>query len=268
MPSIQVDGVTVNYHEIGSGEPVVLVHCSSSSHRQWRSLWELLQENHRVIAVDMLDWGGTDAWSEERETLLEDEAALIREIIKESDEKVHLVGHSYGGAVSYHLAVTSPERFKSLTLNEPMLGWLLDPVRDAQYYDEIRSVAENFWQKHSAGKSEEGIQHYFDYWNGAGAWQALDVDLAKYVLAGAEKNFHEFKAIFDGGVGLAQPENFPSPALLIGGADSKSPALRVLEILEDRMPDARRFLIEGATHMSPITHGDQVNPIIQDFLSA
>ncbi|MBT4938042.1 MAG: alpha/beta hydrolase, partial [Rhodospirillaceae bacterium] len=80
MPSIQVDGVTVNYHEIGSGEPVVLVHCSSSSHRQWRSLWELLQENHRVIAVDMLDWGGTDAWSEERETLLEDEAALIREI--------------------------------------------------------------------------------------------------------------------------------------------------------------------------------------------
>lgn len=267
MPSVKVDGVTVNYHEVGSGTPVVLIHCSSSSHRQWRGLWELLQKDHRVIAIDMLDWGGTDAWSVERNTLLEDEAALVHELIKDVDEEVHLVGHSYGGTIAYHLAMTAPEKVKSLTLIEPMLGWILDPTADAALYKEIKDIAESFWQKFSSGKSEDGIADYFDYWNGAGSWETLDEGLAEYVLAGAQKNFHEFKAIFNGGMDLADPESFAKPTLLIGGAQSNKPPLRVIEILEDRFPDARRHLIAGATHMSPITHGDLVNPLIRDFIT-
>jgi pimeloyl-ACP methyl ester carboxylesterase len=267
VPTVNCEGVTVNYHEIGNGSPVVLIHCSSSSHRQWRSLWELLQNKHRVIAVDLLGWGGTDGWTKQRNTLLEDEAALVLEVIKGLDEDIQLVGHSYGGTIAYHLAMTAPEKFKSLTLIEPMLGWILDPEIDSALYDEIRGVAENFWQKHSAGKSRECIEHYFDYWNGPGSWQTVDEGFAEYVLAGAEKNFHEFKAIFNGGAGLAPPESFKNPTLLIGGAQSNKPPLRVMEILEKRFPDARRHLIEGATHMSPISHSEQVNPMIRDFVA-
>jgi pimeloyl-ACP methyl ester carboxylesterase len=268
VPTVKCDGVTVNYHDVGKGDPVVLIHCSSSSHRQWRGLWELLQDDYRVIAIDMLDWGGTDAWSDQRRSLLEDEAALIHEILKDIDEKVHVVGHSFGGTVSHHFAMTAPEKIKSLTMIEPMLGWFLDQAAERSIYDEILSVAEIFWDKHAAGKPEEGIEHYFDYWNGNGAWQALDDSLSAYVLAGATKNVHEFQAIFNGGMGLPVPETFSQPTLLIGGAQSRRPPLRVLEILENRFPNARRHLIEGATHMSPITHADTINPIIRDFVSA
>ena len=58
------------------------------------------------------------------------------------------------------------------------------------------------------------------------------------------------------------------PTLLVGGAQSNRPPLRVLEILENRLPDVRKHLIEGAAHMSPITHGDQVNQIIKAFVAA
>ena len=266
MPAIQVDGVTVNYHDIGSGDPVVLIHCSSSSHRQWRSLWELLQDNHRVIAIDMLDWGGTDAWPADRPSLLQDEAAIVREVIKDIDGEINLVGHSYGGTIAYHLAQKSPDLIKSLTLVEPMLGWILDTKSDQDAYEEIQSVAEYFWKNFTAGKAEEGIEHYFDYWNGQGAWQSLEDGLRKYVLAGAQKNVYEFEVIFEGGKDLASPEEFAKPTLLIAGSQTKHPTLRVIENLESRFPDARIQLIDGAGHMSPITHSDQVNTQIQDFL--
>ncbi len=266
MPSKNVGGVTVNYHDVGSGQPIVLIHCSSSSHRQWRALWELLQDTHRVIAIDMLDWGGTDAWSNHEGSLFADEVALIHAITGDIEEPFHLVGHSYGGGVSYHLAMTTPDRVKSLTLIEPMIGWILDPLEDQIFYDEILGVAENFWRKFEAGKAEEGINHYFDYWNGEGAWDTLDQGLADYVLAGAQKNYHEFKVIFNGGTDLPAPEAFLKPTLLMGGEQSKKPTLRILEILETKFPDARRSLVSGAGHMSPITHSDQVNAIIEGFI--
>ena len=267
MSTVVCNGLTVNYHDVGTGDTVVLIHCSSSSHRQWRSLWELLQDDYRVIAIDMLDWGGTDAWSKSRRSLLEDETNLIRRVISNLDEKIHLVGHSYGGTISYHLAMTTPGLIKNLTLIEPMLGWFLDPKKDSMTYNELRSVAEYFWDQYSIGKVEDGIRHYFDYWNGNGAWDNLEKELSKYVLDGAEKNFHEFEAIFDEGEGLLSPKKFPGPVLLIGGAKSQPPPLRIMEILEGQFPDVRRHLIDGATHMSPITHSTQVNSLIRNFLS-
>lgn len=266
MPTLNCDGVTVNFHDVGSGEPIVLIHCSSSSHRQWRGLWELLQDDYRVVAVDMLGWGGTDAWTNTEGFLLDDEIALLNAITKDIDSEFHLVGHSYGGTIANHLAMTSPEKIKSLTLIEPMLGWFLDPETESAAYNEIRNVAEFFWDCVAAGKSEEGIQHYFDYWNDPGAWESLDENLVAYVLTGAQKNVHEFEVIFGGGEGLALPETFNKPTLLVGGKKSKKPTLRVLEILENRFPDVRKRLIDGAGHMSPITHSDQINKVIQKFI--
>jgi len=267
LPVVVCNDLTVNYHDVGIGETVVLIHCSSSSHRQWRSLWELLQDNYRVIAIDMLDWGGTDAWSRANKRLLEDETNLIKEVISRVDEKIHLVGHSYGGTISYHLAMTSPKLIKSLTLIEPMLGWLLDPEKDSRCYGELLSIAEYFWEQYSVGKAEAGIKRYFDYWNGNGAWASLEKEIRKYVLDGAEKNFYEFEAIFDEGKGLINPKEFSQPVLLIGGAVSQPPPLRILEILEDQFPNVQRHLIDGGTHMSPITHSAQVNSLINTFLS-
>ena len=266
MPTVVHEGVTINYQDVGSGEPVVLIHCSSSSHRQWRSLWELLQSDFRVIAIDMLDWGKTDPWSKTCGNLLKDESNLIMEVISGIDEKIQLVGHSYGGTISYYFAMRKPELIKNLTLIEPMLGWFLDPKKDANFYDELRDVAEYFWYKYSIGKAEDGIEQYFDYWNGDGAWAELDEELSDYVLAGATKNYYEFEAIFKGGEGLPLPEFFVQPVLLIGGSKSQKPPLDILRKLENCFPDSQRHLIEGATHMSPITHSEQVNSIIRNFL--
>ena len=44
MPKLIVDGSKINYHEVGAGERIILLHCSSSSHRQWKNLWNALKK--------------------------------------------------------------------------------------------------------------------------------------------------------------------------------------------------------------------------------
>ena len=267
MPKLIVDGSKINYHEVGAGEKIILLHCSSSSHRQWKNLWNVLKKKYQVIAIDLLGWGETDAWGKDRDDLLASEASIISKIIGSAEDKIHLIGHSYGGTIAFYFAMMHSDRIKSLTLIEPMLGSMLDPRKNSVEYEELQSVAKYFWESHSRGQSEKGIQKYFDYWNGEGAWLGLDENLASYVLAGADKNFYEFHVIFDERLGRFNIENFKQPVLLLGGKKSTAPPLQILKILDKRFSQSERFLIDGASHMSPITHWEQVNTMIEGFIT-
>ena len=81
MPKLIVDGSKIYYHEVGAGEKIILLHCSSSSHRQWKNLWNALKKKYHVIAIDLLGWGETDAWRKDRDDLLASEASIVSKII-------------------------------------------------------------------------------------------------------------------------------------------------------------------------------------------
>jgi pimeloyl-ACP methyl ester carboxylesterase len=58
------------------------------------------------------------------------------------------------------------------------------------------------------------------------------------------------------------------PTLLVRGERSPRPTQRVCETLDQVMPYAKLFTIQGAGHMAPLTHGDQVNDLIAAYLNS
>ena len=99
----------------GQGEAVLCLHSSTSSSRQWIPLMERLAANHRVLAPDLCGQGrntgpggGGDA--------LEEDVGLIEALA--GNLPVHVVGHSYGGAVALRYTMRHPARVRSLTLYE------------------------------------------------------------------------------------------------------------------------------------------------------
>src|SRR5262247_3048927 len=76
MSTLQISGQRIEYLELGSGEPVVLLHSSGSSAAQWRALAERLAERYRVIAPDLYGYGGTAHWPGRRPFQLECEAEI------------------------------------------------------------------------------------------------------------------------------------------------------------------------------------------------
>src|SRR5262245_61198027 len=105
---------------------VIALHCSLGSGRQWSRLTEALGESHEVIAPDLSGYGKNFA-RPILPTRLCDEVALLGEQIDGTTGPVHLVGHSYGGAVAFKMATSErwASRIRSLTLIEPVLPTLL-----------------------------------------------------------------------------------------------------------------------------------------------
>ena len=91
--------------------------------------------------------------------MLASEASIVSKIIGSAEDKIHLIGHSYGGTIAFYFAMMHADRIKSLTLIEPMLGSMLDPRKNSVEYEEVHSVAKYFWENHSRGQAEKAFKN-------------------------------------------------------------------------------------------------------------
>ncbi len=105
---------------------VVALHCSLGSGRQWSKLADELGRNHHFIAPDISGYG-TNTCALELPLTLAEEVRCISGHLNDATGPIHLVGHSYGGAIAFKIATDSPyaHRVRSLTLIEPVLPTLL-----------------------------------------------------------------------------------------------------------------------------------------------
>ena len=50
------------YREVGAGEPIVFLHCSSGSSGAWVPVMNQLGRDYRVLAPDLLGYGRSAPW--------------------------------------------------------------------------------------------------------------------------------------------------------------------------------------------------------------
>ncbi|MBL4801562.1 MAG: alpha/beta fold hydrolase [Emcibacter sp.] len=117
--TISAGGIKTNYHDVGSGDPVLLIHGSGpgvSAWANWRLIISELSKKNRVIALDMVGFGYTerpegfsytmDAWVDHAIGLLD---AL-------NIDKASVVGNSFGGALALAMAIRHKDRVDKLVL--------------------------------------------------------------------------------------------------------------------------------------------------------
>jgi len=271
MRSIDVHGARVAYVAAGSGESVLLLHSSASSSAQWRPLAEMLQAGWRVLAPDLHGYGQSGRRPGPASPGLADAAALAEAVLAESADRIHLVGHSYGGAVALRLAADRPERLLSLTLIEPVAFHLLRgaPQGAAEHalFREVAVLAADVTQAAAEGDSRRGMARFIDYWNGEGAWMRTRADVQSALALQAERVALDFRATMTDPLRLEALRRIPAPTLVLRGAASPRPTRRIAALVAQVLPDARLQTIDGAGHMLPLTHREPVNAAIAEHLS-
>lgn len=121
--SINAGGIDTNYHDIGEGNdgrlPITFIHGSGpgvTSWANWRLVFPEIAQHYRVLGPDMVGFGYTERAAGIQYNLDTWVKHLLDFLDALKIEKTHLVGNSFGGALSVALAVRAPERFERIVL--------------------------------------------------------------------------------------------------------------------------------------------------------
>ena len=112
-------GVTLNVALAGPADapPVVLLHGFPESHRTWRALAPLLEDEFRLVMPDQRGFAGSDRPAEveayRTDSLVDDIFALAEAL---RIDRFALVGHDWGGAISWPAALRNDPRLERLAI--------------------------------------------------------------------------------------------------------------------------------------------------------
>ena len=98
----------INYKELGSGPPVIILHGLLGMLDNWRSFSRALSENYRVISIDQRNHGKSFHSSEFNYKLLAEDLADFMTSMQL--EQAHLIGHSMGGKTVMQFLIDYQER--------------------------------------------------------------------------------------------------------------------------------------------------------------
>jgi non-heme chloroperoxidase len=267
--------IELYYEDLGSGQPVVLIHGYPLSGHSWEKQTAMLIENgYRVIAYDRRGFGASSQPSGgyDYDTFAED----LNQLMTTLDLRdAVLVGFSMGtGEVTRYLSTYGSERVSKVVLMGPIPPFLLKTEDnpegvDQSVFDDIKASVvkdrpsyftaffENFYNTDKLGGgilseariTDEAVQM---------SWNVAVQSSAIADLACVDTWLTDFR------------QDLPKidvPVLVIqGDADRILPIASTGERLPALIKNSRLIVIEGGPHAIGWTHADQVNPALLEFL--
>jgi len=262
MPSIRIKDATIAYTDAGHGDAVLLLHGSASSRRMWQPLVARLAGRYRVVAPDLVGYGESTPW---RADLQATDYEVVATFARELGGPLHVVGHSYGGALALRAALAGDGRVASLALVEPAAFLMLDRTADGAAFAEIEAVASRHLELVAAGDLDAAAAHFMGYWVGAATWAGMAPETRARLTATMPKIASEFRLLFRDRERY-DPRRVRVPTLLVRGTRTTLAAKAVFERLAATVPNAGLAEVANAGHMLPVTHAERVNAAIAAHL--
>ncbi|MBL4686178.1 MAG: haloalkane dehalogenase [Nannocystaceae bacterium] len=120
----KVEGDKMHYVEVGSGDPILLLHGNPTSSYLWRNIIPHLAPHGRVIAVDLIGMGRSD--KPELEYRVQDHARYVEGFIDALDlHNVTFVVHDWGSILGFDYAARHPGNVKAIAFMEA----ITEPLR-------------------------------------------------------------------------------------------------------------------------------------------
>lgn len=241
-----------NYHDIGEGYPVVLLHGSGpgvTAWANWNKVFPLLGDSYRVIAPDMVGFGFT----ERPEGMVYTMNKWVQQTIDLLDaleiKQAHFVGNSFGGALAMSVAMKYPERVGKLVLMGSMgvsfpLTYGLDRV----------------WGYTPSFENMEELLELFTYDHSFATDELIDTRYQSSMQPGFQESF---SSMFpdprqDGVEGMASNQHYirdiPHETLIIHGREDRVIPLQTSLDLVQLIKNSELHVIGKCGHWTQIEH--------------
>ncbi len=260
---IACGGVLTNYHDVGMGPPVLMLHGSGpgvSAWANWRLTIQALQQDFRVLAPDLAGFG----YSETPADFVYSRQAWLDQIVAFLDalgvEKAHVIGNSFGGSMALALAIAHPERVDRLVL----MGSVGVPFTLTEGLDAV-------WGYTPSLENMRRIMGIFAH------DQSLIGDaLVALRLRASERLHDQYAAMFPAprqrwvdamAHAEADIRKLPHPTLLVHGREDRVIPPETSKTLFEWIDRSELHLFSHCGHWTQIEHAAPFNALVASFLS-
>jgi len=265
---LKTNGDIVEYECFGNGPPVILIHSTASSLKQWKHLIQRLKDHYEIIAVNLFGYGRSTKWSMSRgKQSLFDQVRLFKPLLDKYSEPISFVGHSFGGSVAMRAALQYQNQINKLVLLEPNAFFLFDIEVHKEAYQKAREFG-NLLRQHEANRDWVGFSKIFmTFWIGKHAWANMNDKQKSSFVKVIPNIFHEAEAIFSENMSIKEFSKIQENVLLISARDTNLVSHTVVNIMRQFLPSITYFSIPDGGHMAPITSPTTINELIFNYLS-
>lgn len=264
MRLIDVGGIELEFHDLGSGDPVVFVQTALTADELVPLAEELVDlGGYRAIVYHRRGYAGSSPMDGDGSVTRD--AAECRDLIAALGlSMAHVVGYSYSGAVGLQLAADAPERVQSLTLIEP------PPVHVTSAVEFRAANARLLDVRHSQGP-DAALDVFLSLAIGPN-WR---IELEQRLPGAAEQMLRDSTTFLDTDLPALLAWHFDAeharqitcPVLHIGGTDSGPWFAEVRDLILSWLPQSEDVLISGADHSLTLTHTPELVGPLADFLT-
>ncbi|MBI4573843.1 MAG: alpha/beta hydrolase [candidate division NC10 bacterium] len=266
MPVARINGLQTYYEDLGTGEPLVLLHNDALSVDVWRRLMPFLAADRRLIAYDRRGHGGSEIPAAEAPYTVEVLADDLRELLDRlSLGAVDLFGCSGGAITALAFALACPDRVRRILLAEPpMLG-----LQQEHSIDTAGLSGETIARL----MRERDVAAGLDYWFRCvlpptrakallrSRYRSLLLSRPPWIIEGIVRSAEAFNP-------TARLATVRQPVLLIVGQETHRHFSSVVDVLAAHLPDARRLVLPGAEHSTLLDPSDVLLSAVRVFLKS
>lgn len=248
MRRVDCDGIDWHILEGGHGEPLVLLHGFNGDGYHFARVSRRLGKHFRIIAPDLPGFGQT-LFDEELDYSIEAQAERVLTLLDQLGiERFYLGGSSMGGYVACALAARAPERVRALWLLNPggLQNVPLSPLFEVVYAGGHNALVV---------RDRRDFRRLMDYCFVRPPWlpRPLARELADRAGRHAERAAEIFEAIRFRSTPLEEiAPAIEVPTLIVWGQADQVLHPGGLNLLAERMPEARTLLLPATGHLPMI----------------
>jgi pimeloyl-ACP methyl ester carboxylesterase len=258
----------IEYEEHGSSGPtLVLVPGSCSTGAAWRPVMKVLDGRFRFVTTSLLGYGATAERRTDDDPSVLREAEMLEEVIGRAGGSVHLVGHSFGGAVALIVATRKRVPIASLTVLEAPLPSLLGHFREDGHYRAFRDMTDAYFAAWRGG-DREAIRTMIDFYGGEGTYASWPERVRAYAVETTPVNMLDWACAYDEMFSPKLLSAIDVPVSVAVGAQSHPAICRANGLVAMSIEGATFRTIAGAAHFMISTHPVQVAELIEANVKA